>query len=49
MKKITPIVNGKRLPLNNFVKAFISSTLKGMLSSLRSGKNARKVKLEIEY
>lgn len=49
MKKIALEINGKKVPLNNFVKAFISSALKGMVSALRGGGKPKKIRLEIEY
>ncbi|MGQ9619103.1 MAG: hypothetical protein ACUVUG_09115 [Candidatus Aminicenantia bacterium] len=34
-RKVTLKINGKEIPLNSFVKEFISSTIIGMVSSLK--------------
>jgi hypothetical protein len=49
MKTISLTINGKKIPINNFLKSFFASTLKGMAAPLRGGKNAKKIKIEIEY
>lgn len=40
-------VNGKFVVVKPFVKAFIGQAVKGMLSSLRGGKNAEKIHIKI--
>lgn len=41
-------VNGKKVPLNPFVRGFIGSTVLGMISSLRQTGNAREVIIRVK-
>ena len=40
-------VDGKFVPLNPFVKAFVGQTVKGMVSSLKGAKRAEKIHIKI--
>lgn len=40
-------VNGKRVPLNPFVKKFIINTIKGIISSLRGVKDIKTISIKI--
>lgn len=40
-------VDGKFIPMNPFVKAFVGQTVKGMVSSLKGGKDAEKIHIKI--
>ena len=40
-------IDGKFVPLNPFVKAFVGQTVKGMVSSLKGAKGAEKIHIKI--
>ncbi len=41
-------VNGRTIPLNTFVRGYLSNTVKGMLASLKGCDNPRDIELRIE-
>lgn len=47
--RIVVHVNGKKLPMNEFVQDFLIGGIRGMLSSLRGWKEAEKVDLHITW
>jgi hypothetical protein len=46
--KVELIVNGKEIPLNDFVVNFISETIIGMVKPLRGVKDVKTVSVKIE-
>ena len=42
------VINGKRVPLNCFVKKIIDSTVRGMLSSIKTDEDINDIKLTIK-
>ena len=47
-KEVTLKVNGKTIPLNPFVKGFLSATVKGMLTSLKGCDSPTQIEIRIE-
>lgn len=48
-RKVILKINGEEIPLNSFVQGFISSTILGMVSSLKRREEAlRKIEIVIE-
>jgi molybdopterin-guanine dinucleotide biosynthesis protein B len=41
-------VDGKKIPMTPFVKSFLSSTIKGMLTSLKGCENSERIEIHIE-
>ncbi len=41
-------VGGKKIPMTPFVKSFVTSTVKGMLTSLKGCENAQEIEIRIE-
>jgi molybdopterin-guanine dinucleotide biosynthesis protein B len=41
-------VNGKKIPMTPFVKNFVTSTIKGMLSSLKGCATAKQIEIRVE-
>jgi molybdopterin-guanine dinucleotide biosynthesis protein B len=41
-------VDGKAIPMNRFVRGFLTNTIKGMMASLKGGSNAKQIDIHIE-
>lgn len=47
-REVSLKVNGKKIPMTPFVKNFVTSTIKGMLSSLKGCATAKQIEIRVE-